>query len=82
MLVVSEDERAILWGDLAVHPAQVAEPDWRFAADMDADAARQTRHRLLDRIETEGMTVAARHFPAPGFGQLVRVEGRRYWHGL
>jgi len=82
VLVASEDERAILWGDLAVHPAQLAEPDWRFAADMDADAARRTRHRLLDRIEAEGMTVAARHFPAPGFGHLVRLEGRRYWHGL
>ena len=82
VLVVSRDERAILWGDLAVHPAQLTEPDWRFAADMDADAARQARRHLLDRIETEGMTVAARHFPAPGFGRLVRLEGRRYWHGV
>lgn len=82
VLVVSGDERAILWGDLAVHPAQLTEPDWRFAADMDADAARQARRHLLDRIETEGMTVATRHFPAPGFGRLVRLEGRRYWHGV
>ena len=82
VLIVSGDEHAILWGDLAVHPAQLAEPDWRFAADMDADAARRTRHRLLDRIEAEGMMVAARHFPAPGFGQLVRLDGRRSWHGL
>ena len=82
VLVASGDERAILWGDLAVHPAQVAEPDWRSAADMDSDAARRTRRHLLDRIETEGMTVAARHFPAPGFGRLVRLEGRRYWKGL
>lgn len=82
VLVTSGDERAIIWGDLAVHPAQLTEPDWRFAADMDADAARQTRSHLLDRIEAEGMTVAARHFPAPGFGQLVRLDGRRYWHPL
>lgn len=82
VLVTSGNERAILWGDLAVHPAQLSEPDWRFAADMDPNAARQTRHRLLDRIEAEGMTVAARHFPAPGFGKLARLEGHRYWQGV
>jgi glyoxylase-like metal-dependent hydrolase (beta-lactamase superfamily II) len=82
VLVASEDERAIVWGDLAVHPAQLTEPDWRFAADMDTDAARETRRHMLDRIEAEGMTVAARHFPVPGFGRLVRIEGRRYWQGV
>jgi hypothetical protein len=50
--------------------------------DMDGDVARQTRRVVLDRIEAEGMTVAARHFPEPGFGRLVRFEGRRYWQGI
>jgi hypothetical protein len=26
--------------------------------------------------------VAAGHFEAPGFGRIVRLEGRRYWKGL
>jgi hypothetical protein len=28
------------------------------------------------------MVVAAGHFPAPGFGKIVRLEGRRYWKGF
>jgi glyoxylase-like metal-dependent hydrolase (beta-lactamase superfamily II) len=82
VLVVSGGERAILWGDAIVHPAQVTEPEWAFFQDMDGAHAAQTRRRLLDRVEAEGMTVAACHFPAGGFGRLVRLEGRRYWQGL
>jgi hypothetical protein len=26
--------------------------------------------------------LVACHFPAPGFGRLVRLEGRRYWQGF
>ena len=25
---------------------------------------------------------SATNFPAPGFGRIVRIEGRRYWQGF
>jgi hypothetical protein len=28
------------------------------------------------------MTVAAVHMAAPGFGKIVRTEGRRYWQAF
>ncbi len=82
VLITSGDERAVLTGDVVVHPAQVTEPDWNLMFETDGEVARQTRHGLLARIEAEGMAVAAGHFPAPGFGRLVHLEGRRYWQGL
>jgi glyoxylase-like metal-dependent hydrolase (beta-lactamase superfamily II) len=82
ILIVSAGQRAIVWGDVIVHPAQVTEPDWLFAYDLDIGLARQTRRQLVDRIEAEGMTVLACHFPEPGVGRLVRLEGRRYWQAL
>lgn len=82
ILVVSSGERALIWADAFLHPAQVTEPDWAPVYDSDGALASQTRHRLLERIEAEGMTVAACHFPGPGFGQIVRLEGRRYWQAL
>jgi glyoxylase-like metal-dependent hydrolase (beta-lactamase superfamily II) len=82
VLVVSGGERAILWGDAIVHPAQVTEPEWVFSQDLDGAQAAETRHHLLDRVEAEGMTVAACHFPEGGFGRLVRLDGSRYWQGL
>jgi len=62
----------------------VTQRSWRFAADMDAQSARSTRHRILGRIEAENMTVAARHFPESGFGhgRVIRrrdaASGRRF----
>lgn len=82
ILISSGGERAIILGDVLLHPAQVTEPDWTPIYDMDGKMARWTRKQLLDRIEAEGMTVAACHFPGPGFGRVVRLEGRRYWQAL
>ena len=36
----------------------------------------------MQRIEAERMTVIAGHFPHPGFGRIVRTEGKRYWRAL
>ena len=44
--------------------------------------SRKTRHEVLDMLEREGTVVSAGHFPDPGFGHFVRVEGRRWWKGL
>jgi hypothetical protein len=69
-------------GDVAHNPAQVHETDWVSRADMDPDLTRQTRRALMEQLEREGTLVAAGHFPAPGFGKIVRLQGRRYWQGL
>jgi glyoxylase-like metal-dependent hydrolase (beta-lactamase superfamily II) len=82
ILVTSGGERALVLGDAAHSPAQVEEPDWVSRADMDPDVTRQTRRALIERLEREQITVAAGHFPAPGFGRIVRLEGRRYWQGF
>ena len=82
LLVTSGTEQAILLGDILIHPLQVTEPQWNVMFDMDGDTARQTRQRLLDQIEANGMLVTARHFPEPGFGRIVRAEGRRYWQSV
>jgi glyoxylase-like metal-dependent hydrolase (beta-lactamase superfamily II) len=82
ILVTSKGERALVLGDAAHSPVQVLEPDWVSRADMDPDLTRQTRKALLDRLEREQILVAAGHFEPPGYGRIVRLEGRRYWKGL
>jgi glyoxylase-like metal-dependent hydrolase (beta-lactamase superfamily II) len=81
-MITSGAERVLIWGDVAIHPAQVTEPDWNAMFEMDGELARATRRAVLDRVEADGLTVAARHFPEPGFGRVVRLEGRRYWQAL
>jgi len=82
ILITSQGERALVLGDAAHSPVQVLEPDWVSRADMDPALTRQTRRALLDRLEREEIIVAAGHFQAPGFGKIVRLQGRRYWRGL
>ena len=82
ILITSQGQRALVLGDAAHNPAQVEEPDWVSRADMDPELTRQTRKALLDRLEREQILVAAGHFEAPGFGRIVRLDGRRYWRGL
>jgi glyoxylase-like metal-dependent hydrolase (beta-lactamase superfamily II) len=78
LLIRSADDMALLAGDVWLHPAQVTEPTWTSAFDMDGAAATRTRTSLAQRIVDGGMTVGACHFPEP-FGQLVRLEGRHHW---
>lgn len=82
LLVSSRGERALVLGDAAHSPVQIEEPDWVSRADMDPELTRQTRRALIERLEREQILVAAGHFQAPGFGRIVRLEGRRYWRGL
>jgi PII-like signaling protein len=49
---------------------------------MDPEQTRTTRQAMMERLEQEGLTVAAVHLPAPGFGKVVRLQGRRVWQGL
>jgi glyoxylase-like metal-dependent hydrolase (beta-lactamase superfamily II) len=81
LVVRSGGDAVLLWGDVANHPAQVGEPDWGPAADVEPEAARATRRRLLDQVEAEGMWLAPAHFPEP-FGTVSRVDGGRRWRGL
>ena len=82
ILITSQGERALVLGDAAHSPVQIHEPDWVSRADMDPEVTRHTRRALLDRLEREDILVAAGHFQAPGFGRIVRLQGRRYWQGL
>jgi glyoxylase-like metal-dependent hydrolase (beta-lactamase superfamily II) len=82
ILVTSRGERALVLGDAAHSPVQIQEPDWVSRADMDPDITRTTRRALVDRLEREQILVAAGHFAAPGFGRIIRLDGRRYWQGL
>ena len=82
VLISSAGEHAVLLGDIAHHPAQYTEDSWNSFIDVEPEFSLETRRDMLRRIEADGLVMIAGHFPHPGFGQLVRVEGRRYWRAL
>ena len=82
IVISSQGERALILGDVLHNPVQAHETGWVSRADMDPEQTRITRRSLMERLEQEGTLVAAVHMPAPGFGKIVRLEGRRYWQAL
>ncbi len=82
LLLESRGERAVVLGDVAHHPAQVQETEWGPRFDEDSRAAARTRRRVMEELESESPLVIAGHFPAPGFGHVVRLEGRRIFRAL
>ncbi len=79
ILVTSQGHEALIQGDVLVHPAQVTEDDWNCHFDHDWPLSTQTRRKMLDDAETRATPVVSCHFPAPGFGTIIRRQGKRYW---
>lgn len=78
----SQGQQAIILGDAIHSQAQVQETHWVSRADMDPEQTRSTRHALMEQLEQADILGIIGHFPAPGFGKIVRGEGRRYWQAL
>jgi glyoxylase-like metal-dependent hydrolase (beta-lactamase superfamily II) len=79
ILISSGGEKAIIIGDASHTPVQIIKPEWSIMYDTDPDLAAKTRAALFDRIEQEGLTIAAGHYPYPGIGGIVRAEGKPRW---
>ena len=69
-------------GDVLHNTVQIENTDWVSRADIDPEQTRITRRDMMNRLEQEGIPVAAVHLAAPGFGRIVRTEGRRYWQSI
>ena len=82
VLVSSGGEQAIILGDVSHNPAQIIHPDWSPGFDVDAELSVRTRGAVWERIEQQGLKVAAGHYPYPSLGSIVRVEGRRRWQPM
>jgi glyoxylase-like metal-dependent hydrolase (beta-lactamase superfamily II) len=76
-VVHSVGEALLIWGD-AVHSIsiQAARPEVTFAADVDGDAARETRLRLFDQVATDRLLITGMHLEFPVFGYLTRAANR------
>ena len=82
IVVSSAGESGYILGDVAHSPAQAHYTDWSPVFDVDSNLSRQTRHAVLDKLESYGSLVSAGHYPGNGFGRFVREGGRRIWQGV
>jgi glyoxylase-like metal-dependent hydrolase (beta-lactamase superfamily II) len=64
MHITSEGEEALLTGDVAHHPCQMAHLDWSSTADFDPAQSAATRRELFSRFADRPTRVIGGHFDA------------------
>ena len=82
LLISSKGHKAVIGGDVFLHPAQLTQPRWCSVFDIENGPAIASRKQLLEMLESEEMLLAAGHFPDPGFGRIIRQDGQCYWEAL
>ncbi len=82
LLIASNNERALLVGDILGSPMQATETDFRYWPDWDGPMGIEARRNILDQAEDTDAVVIGSHLSYPGWGTLIRWEGRRYWKAL
>ncbi len=73
-LVVSGGEKLLVWGDIAHAMAvQMPRPEISVRYDVDPDAARASRLKILEYAATNRIPVAGMHIPYPGVGTVEKA---------
>lgn len=69
--IASEGEEAVITGDLAHHPCQMAHPHWNSTADMDPAAAEATRRGFFAGLAGSEVLVIGTHFAGATAGRVA-----------
>jgi len=77
VMIESEGETAVITGDMAHHPCQLAHPDWGASFDVDQTASSTTRRRMFAEWADQPILVIGTHFAGPTAGR-VRRDGEAY----
>lgn len=82
LLIASQNQRALLIGDIAGSPMQLTETEWRYTPDWDVEMGRQARRNIIEKAIGEDAIVMGAHLSYPGWGRMITWEGRKYWKAL
>jgi glyoxylase-like metal-dependent hydrolase (beta-lactamase superfamily II) len=74
VLINSKGQRAMITGDFAHHPCQMARPEWSSTFDSDSTQSEVTRRRVFGELAGEPVLLIGTHFSGPTAG-LVERDG-------
>jgi len=77
VMIESGGRSAVITGDVAHHPCQIAYPDWGAASDFDRDQARASRRNLVERFADSETLIIGTHYADPVAGR-IRREGTTF----
>ena len=73
VLIESGGQSAVITGDVAHHPCQLAHPDWASTSDFDPDLARTSRMKLVERFADSDTLIIGSHYSDPVAGRIQRA---------
>ena len=79
--IASQGARAMITGDIAHHPVQLAEPGWGSRPDLDPVLAERTRRGFVADALDRDVLVIGTHFSDPTAGHLRTVDGKVRFEG-
>ena len=76
VLIESDGQSAVITGDVAHHPCQLAHPGWGSASDFDPDLAYTSRMRLVEKVADSDTLIIGTHYADPVAGRIRRAGTR------
>jgi glyoxylase-like metal-dependent hydrolase (beta-lactamase superfamily II) len=80
--IAAGGERGVIIGDASYHPFNVVHPDWLTPTDWDPAMAGESRNRLYNLALEEQRLLMAGHWAHPGWGHVVKLDGKRTFRAL
>ena len=75
----SNGKQLVIWADASNHYVMsLQRPDWHVSFDMDKEKAGQTRKKLFDMVNKDGIPVIGYHMPFPSVGFLEKASAGGY----
>ncbi len=75
--IASKGEAAMITGDMAHHPCQLAHPDWAASFDSDQAQSTRTREEVFAARADDGLLVIGTHWAGATAGRIIR-DGAAY----
>jgi len=72
VMIQSEGQSAVITGDVAHHPCQMAHPEWATSYDSDTQGATATRAKLFAEWADQPILVIGTRYAAPTAGHVKR----------
>jgi glyoxylase-like metal-dependent hydrolase (beta-lactamase superfamily II) len=75
LFISSDDQHAVITGDLFHHPVQLARPEWHSGPDWDRAQAAHTRRAFVDRVIDQPIIVIGSHLSGAWCSQVREIDG-------
>jgi glyoxylase-like metal-dependent hydrolase (beta-lactamase superfamily II) len=73
--IESDEDKAVITGDVMHHPCQIARPNWSTLSDYDPDLSCESRRRLLESVVGASSLLIGSHFAPPTAGRVLETVG-------